>query len=223
MILKDKDSNVTVVITSYKRLDLLKITTDSFNTMNTYTVKEIIIIDDSGDPELHKQLIKDYPDYTLILNETNIGLVESIDKAYSQVTTPYVFHTEDDFEYIKPGFIEKSMKIMDSNSWIMQVWLSNRHGEPLENEITTIDDVQYKMVSTGGMCGVWHGFTFIAGLRSMQGYEMTKPWTQWSPSTDGLSLRECKIGWAYYKLGYRAACLLDIPYCEHTGNYRTTW
>ena len=223
MILKDKDSDVTVIITSYKRLDLLKLTTDSFNKMNTYPVKEIIIIDDSGDPEEHEQLRRDYPDYKLILNEKNIGLVESLDTVYAEVTTPYVFHTEDDFEFIKPGFIDKAIKVLKSNSWIMQVWAENRHGQPLDAEIIEADGVQYKLVSINGMDMIWHGFTFIASLRSMQGYEMTKPWTQWSPKTDGLSLRECKIGWAYHRLGYRGAALLDLPYCEHTGNYRTTW
>jgi len=217
------ESKVTAIFTSFNRLDLLKITTDSFNKMNTYPVKEQIIIEDSGLTSVHEQLKKNYPDYKLILNPTNIGLVESLDKVLAEVTTPYVFHSEDDFKYIKPGFIERSVKIMDNNSWIMQVWLSNRHGEPVDNEIITIDDVQYRLASTGGMCGVWHGFTFIAGLKSMEGYEKTKPWIQWSPSTDGLSLRECKIGQEYYRLGYRAAVLLDIPYCEHTGNYRTTW
>jgi glycosyltransferase involved in cell wall biosynthesis len=223
MILKDKDSDVTVIITSYKRLDLLKLTTDSFNKMNTYPVKEIIIIDDSGDPQEHEQLRREYPDYKLILNEKNIGLVESLDKVYAEVTTPYVFHTEDDFDFIKPGFIDKAIKVLKSNSWIMQVWAENRHGQPLDAEIIETDGVKYKLVSINGMDMIWHGFTFIASLRSMQGYEMTKPWTQWSPKTDGLSLRECKIGWAYHRLGYRGAALLDLPYCEHTGNYRTTW
>lgn len=217
------ESRVTVIFTSFNRLDLLKITTDSFNKMNTYPVKEKIIIDDSGISSVHEQIKRDYPDYKLILNPTNIGLIESIDKVYSEVTTPYVFHSEDDFNYIKPSFIEPSIKIMDNDSRIMQVWLSNRHKEPLDAEIFEADGVKYRLASTDGMCGVWHGFTFIAGLRSMAGYERTKPWTQWSDKKDGLSLRECKIGWEYYRLGYRAACLLDIPYCEHTGNYRTTW
>jgi hypothetical protein len=217
------ESKVTLVITSFNRLDLLKITTDSFNRMNTYPVKEKIIIDDSGLPKVHEKIKRDYPDYKLILNETNIGLIESIDKVYAEVTTPYVFHSEDDFRYLKPGFMEKSLKVLESNNWIMQVWLSNRHKEPLDNEIITADGVKYRLASINAMCGVWHGFTFIAGLRSMAGYEMTKPWMQWSDPKDGLSLRECKIGWEYFRLGYRAACLLDIPYCEHTGNYRTTW
>ena len=223
MILKNKDSKVTVVITSYKRLDLLKLNIDSFNRVNTYPIKEIIIIDDSADSAEHEELRRDYPNCKLILNKTNIGLIDSIDKAYAEVTTPYVFHVEDDFEHIKPGFLEQAVRVLENNSWIMQVWSENRHGQPLDAEIIETDGVQYKLVSINGMDLIWHGFTFIASLRSMQGYEMTKPWAQWSPKTDGLSSRECKIGWAYHKLGYRAAALLDLPYCEHTGNYRTTW
>jgi len=217
------ESKVTAVFTSFNRLDLLKVTIDTFNKMNTYPLKEVIIIDDSALPSVHKQLKRDYPDYKLILNETNIGLLPSIDKAFAEVTTPFVFHSEDDFIYIKPGFIEPSIKILESNSWIMQVWLSNRHKEPMDPVDLVLGDIKYDMVSIHGMCNFWHGFTFIASLRNMVAYEDSKPWAQWSKRSDPLAVQECEVGRELFRRGYRGACLKGIPYCEHTGAERTTW
>ena len=217
------ESKVTAVFTSYNRLDLLKVTIDTFNKVNTYPLKEIIIIEDSAIPSVHEQLKREYPDYKLILNETNIGLPASIDKAFAHVKTPYVFHSEDDFEYIKSGFIEPSIKIMESNNMIMQVWISNRHKQPIDPEGVVLDDIIYDMVSIHGMHDFWHGFSFIVSVRSMRVYEESKPWAQWSERLDPGSVQECKIGEELFKRGYRGACLRGIPYCEHTGTARTTF
>jgi len=217
---------VTVVITSCDRLDLLERTVESFNEMNTYPIKEFIIIEDSGKPEVHEALKALYPDYHLILNEENIGLIRSVDKAYAQVTTPYVFHTEDDYEYVKPGFVEDSLKIMEDNSWIMQVWISNIHNQPIDEAICETGGVKFRLVGVDGMNGIWHGFTFAPGLRSMDGYEKTRPWTQWSEEGTFLAARECEIGREYFRQGYRAASLLNIfkdGYCKHIGGGRATW
>jgi glycosyltransferase involved in cell wall biosynthesis len=211
---------VTVVITSYNRLDLLETTINSFNKYNTYPVKEIIIIEDSGIKDVHEKLKTKYPNYKLILNEENLGAYESIDIAYSHVTTPFVFHCEDDWEFDKSSFIEPSIKILESNKKIMQVWLANHEKQKIHPEIYYAEDIPYQIV---GGDGTWEGFTCHPGLRSMEGYNKTKPWTQWSSPDDYLSLRECKVGWAYRDLGYKAAALLDIPYTHTTGGWRGTW
>lgn len=85
-------SLVSVVLTACGRLDLLRRTIDSFNKYNTFPINQFIIVDDSGDKKVHKELRKSYPDYTLVLNESNIGLIDSIDRGYSKVQTPYIFH-----------------------------------------------------------------------------------------------------------------------------------
>jgi hypothetical protein len=220
------ESLVTVVITSCNRLDLLERTVKSLNEMNDYPLKEVIIIEDSGLPEAHDKLKSLYPNYHLILNEDNIGLIRSVDKAYAQVTTPYVFHTEDDWEYVRPGFIKDSLKILKSDENIMQVWISNIHNQPIDEEVFRIDDVGFSLVGIHGMNDLWHGFTFAPGLRSMKGYEKTKPWTQWSEEGIFLAARECEIGQEYFRQGYRAAALLNVfkeGYCIHIGGGRATW
>jgi len=218
---------VSVVITSFNRFDLLQRTIDSFNQYNTYPIDKFIIIEDSGDLEM-KRKIEHYlngkeENYKLIFNETNQGLVESIDIAYSQVETPYVFHSEDDYEYFREGFVERSLEVLEHDPLVMQVWLRSLDDTvdmPVEPEILKSGDVPYHLI---GHCinNWWHGFCFQCGLRKMSAYSRIKPFTQWSPPTDFLSQHECKIGQAYYALGYRAA-ILPEGYAKHTGQFRST-
>jgi hypothetical protein len=42
---------------------------------------------------------------TLIETVAKIGQVNAIDKAYSYIKTPYIFHSEDDWEYLHEGFV----------------------------------------------------------------------------------------------------------------------
>ena len=212
---------VTLVITSFNRPDLLRKTIDSLYQHNCYKINEVIIVDDSGDKTMHKWLERHYSDCFLILNENNIGAYESIDKAYSFVRTHYVLHVEDDWLFTKSGFLWHSLEILESNHEIMQVNLSNDENIPIEPEVFKVGDTEYRIMGTD-KDGFWHGFTCRPSVRSMAGYEKTKPWTQWSTKEDFLALREMKVGKEYFRLGYKAAVLNDY-FCSHIGLGRRTW
>ena len=171
-----KDDNVTVVLTSCNRPDLLKKTLESFIKQNTYHIKETIIIDDSGVIGCNDEVLKPFLiilNIKSIYNKHNIGQIQSIDKAYSYVTTKYIFHCEEDWEFLQPRFIEKSMRIFQANpdEKIYTIWLRPHHctsGHPIlyddhnrgyfkmKPDFSYIDKgVQY----------TWCGFTFNPGLR----------------------------------------------------------
>ena len=60
------------------------------------------------------------------MNETRIGQIKSIDKAYKEVKTEYVFHCEDDWEFLREGFIEKSMEMLKEDPKIAVVGLRSK-------------------------------------------------------------------------------------------------
>jgi glycosyltransferase involved in cell wall biosynthesis len=210
---------ISVVITSFNRKDLLLKTVESFLKFNTYPIDKFIIIEDSGDKEMYDFLSKhnfNFPsNYTLILNENNIGAYESIDKAYYHVQSKYVCHIEDDWEFYKGGFIKPAIDIMEGNPEIMQVNLSNDENMPIEDH-----GYGYGIVGDD-VNGWWHGFTCRPAIRSMAAYNEVKPWTQWAVGRD-LSIKECMVGMRYYELGYKAAVLNEY-FCKHTGGGRCTW
>jgi hypothetical protein len=222
-------SDVTAVFTSYNRFDLLCRTIDSFNQANTYPVKEIIIIDDSGNKAMHAKIRARYSHHHLILNKSNIGLVESIDKAYPLVTTPYIFHSEDDFDYMKPGFIEKCMRVMESDPKIFRVGIRGQtHVKSLGTDIAVAGDVPFKFPLVYSMDAnvwgnqFWFGFGFQCGMIRKCTYDIVKPYTQYSTPQEFITIRECRIGLAYHALGLLAVSLTE-DYAIHTGGQRSTY
>jgi GT2 family glycosyltransferase len=121
---------ITVVVTTCGRIELLKRTLESFSKFNTAPISEYILVDDSGNKDIHNEIRNLYPNYTLILNPVNRGQSACIDDAYSLVKTPYIFHTEGDWEYYREGFMEKSLAILEGNEKIIQVWLLKPSTDP---------------------------------------------------------------------------------------------
>ncbi len=205
---------VTLIITSCNRLDLLEKTLISFNKFNTYPIKEYIIRDDSNliTPEEISHLIikNNLRITTFVLKGSKIGQAKSIDILMSHVKTPYVFHCEDDWGFTKEGFIEKSMTILEAKPKIMQVWIrpkSDGVGHNFEEEIHEVNGVKYRLVELQrGMSG----FSFNPHLARMSDYD--KPYTEIG--------KECEIGQYYVDKGFRTAWLTD-GYVKHIGGGRT--
>ena len=210
---------VTIVVTACGRLGLLQRTLETFNNFNTYPVTEVIIVDDSGSPEIHRDIQNKFPDYTLVLEKKNRGQIACIDHAYSLVRTPYIFHTEDDWEFLRSGFIEQSMVILENYADVMQVWLrgvKDTNGHPIEEDVFNVDGVLFRNVTlVPPHDPAWHGFTLNPGLRRLSDYKRIAPFKGIGKDPRN-HVNECEIGEVYYKLGYRAVTLLD-QYCKHIG------
>jgi hypothetical protein len=121
-----QESNITLVVTSCGRLDLLKHTLESFDRFNTAPVREVFITEDAGDEGVRAVIPAHWKDHcTFFVNRPKLGQLASIDLAYEQVKTPYIFHCEDDWEFYRPGFVEDSRTILELRPQILQVWLRN--------------------------------------------------------------------------------------------------
>lgn len=206
---------VTVIWFSCRRLDILKEAIDSFRDFNDYPIKEFIIANDSGDIQIHEELKKTYPDFTLVYHPENVGLVRSIDLGYKHIKTNYFFHAEDDIKYKRKGFIEKSLSIMLKNNIIEEVWLGNWNCHPIEDKLYEEEGVIYRLVAENyqkGMNGyndnAWHGYSMACALRRLNDYKRIAPYSdiKWEGT---IWHREQAIGEEYHKLGYRTAILTD--------------
>lgn len=203
---------ITVTITSFNRPDLLELTLDSFLLFNTYSIKKFIVLDDSGNFGVNDHLIEKYSHlpFVWLYNSKRIGQIRTIDNIYSTVDTEYIFHCEEDWKFLKSGFIEKSIEILESDSFILLVQIRGQDdmcGIPIipHNEL-------YDIVSKG-FRGVWHGFSFNPGLRRLSDYNLIKPYSQWGGEPD--------ISIKYNELGFYTAILKD-KYIVHTGGSRHT-
>lgn len=167
---------ITMVITSCNRPELLKQTLESFINYNTYPIKETYIIDDSGIDECNNIVIEPFLkilNIKMIYNKINLGQIQSIDKVYSYVTTKYIFHCEEDWEFLQNGFIEKSLKIFNDyhNEQLYTVWLRPHNctsGHPIlydSNEKGCFKMKPDFSYVDNGTTYTWCGFTFNPGVR----------------------------------------------------------
>lgn len=212
---------VTVVMSSFNRFDLLKLTIESFLKFNTYPISEFIIVEDSGDKKMHEELKKTYPNFTIICNEETMGIYESTDMVYSTIKTPYIFQTEEDWLYHRRGFIENSMKILEFEPQICLVWIRDwdyLQDHPVLPDIHYVDGQPYYILGDGEY---WHGWSGAPGLRRLSDYQLIAPYCQWSTKDDPVTVRECKIDNAFHRAGFVSA-LLPEGYITHIGSGRST-
>ena len=109
---------LSFVLTSCGRFDLLEQTLKSFFSYNTYPIDQFLLVEDSGRKEV-LDVLRQFPaKFEVILNETSMGQILSIDLAYARVTQPWIFHCEDDWEFFRPGLLEDSKRILEAFPYI---------------------------------------------------------------------------------------------------------
>jgi hypothetical protein len=221
-------NEITMVVTSCGRQDLLETTLDSFMRCNTFPIKEIIVIED-GDGAKNHALMEKYCRYPFkwLATDQRVGQVAAIDIAYQQVRTELIFHCEDDWEFFSPGFIEKSLAVLDHNHSILQVWiraLNDTNECPVLDYTLTEAGIPYRLFRhhhDDGKWGIWHGFSWNPGLRRRRDYRLLGSFASLDPEKTKRSWQvESQASAFYQQRGFFAAILADNEgrgYVRHTG------
>lgn len=216
-------SKVSFVLTSCNRFDLLEQTLISFFKFNTYPIAQYVIIEDSHNRDKLENVLAKFSniDFTVLSNEPQLGQMKSIDKAYSVVTSEYIFHCEDDWEFYREGFIEASFKVLNVDEKVVTVWLreqndTNEH--PVESEVFYCDEellTSYQIMQRNHRrrehSSLWHGFTFNPGLRRLKDYQLFAPIGELSG--------ELNMSELYYDRGFKAG-IFPQGSVRHIGDHR---
>jgi hypothetical protein len=160
----------TLVVTSCNRHSLLLATLDSFIKYVDIKPKATIVIEDGGvnppDWILSDHQKRNLPSLWFV-NSPKLGQTRSIDKGYAEVKTDYIFHCEDDWEFLDSGFILKSYEILGKYPKISQV---NLRGPNWGH--TLIDDSRYPFkIAEPGWGGGYGGLAWNPGLRRLCDYK----------------------------------------------------
>ncbi len=209
---------ITFVLTSCNRFDLLEETLKSFVKFNDYPIEKYIFIEDTHKIEELEDVINKFPEIKekaiLLHNEPKLGQMASIDRAYSFVETDYIFHCEEDWEFYNKNFIKDSLSVMQHDEKIVSVWIrakDDTNGMPIENNVSeTKDGTSFQLLETGYR-DVWHGFTLNPGLRRTKDYLLGKPFYD-KGSEEALSE-------FYFDKEFRGA-ILPKGYLKHIGWFR---
>jgi hypothetical protein len=113
---------ITVVLTSCGRWDLLVQSLDTF--LSHHAPGRFLLIDDSADRAFAERIGARYPGIEVILNDPRLGQHASIDKAYAQVSTPWIVHLEDDWFFTGPMDVTDAMALMNDDASIAAVCFS---------------------------------------------------------------------------------------------------
>jgi hypothetical protein len=162
---------------------------------------------------------------SIIFNEKNLGLYKSIDNMYKQVSTEYIFHSEDDWRFTtNPNFIRDSISILEERKDINQIWIRNDIEKSwIEDELlTTENGIQYKMVKNNHFGG-WCGFSHNPGVRRKSDYDRMFPegYASFIIPDKPAVFTEHACNTHAMNNGYRAATLINTS-CQHIGHGRTT-
>lgn len=170
---------VTAVLTSCGRLDLLKRTITSLSEEFWNKIPVKIIIEDSADLEIFKKIeIENKKGYlkgwTILLNDKKLGQSASIDKAYSMVNTKYVFHLEDDWKFYNDKFIDRSLPILEKYDNVLQVTFRINSPHPTDGTLYEENTESEFGVLIPGYNG-WPGFTYNPNIFRFSEYIKVKP------------------------------------------------
>ena len=226
-----KIKEVTFCLTCCGRLDELEKTVDSFMKYNEYPIREWFIVEDSGDKEIQNKLkelnSKKWNNiFRLFLNNRNMGQNASIDRLYKSVTTEYIFHCEEDWQFYRGGFIEDSLKVLETQPKVLQVWIrpkSDRILNPIEKNVFTLPGgvnvrrvlpVSFK-IKGEQIVKDYMGFSWNPGLRRKSDWEI-------APINGNFKAlkHEHIIDLIYKKLGYMVVSLSqddEDGYVKHIG------
>lgn len=223
------NNKIGLVITSCGRLDLLERTIYSLEKNNTYQFTIKVLVDDSHSELIYNQLEELYGENTehdfIVLGNYRdkkkdkiVGQFYSIDRGYELVESAgcdYVFHCEDDWEFMNGDFMIKSICVLDLSIKLFSVNLrgpKNVNGHPA---------VEYYFPETGNAYDFkllkkdhkgWDGFSLNPGLRRIKDYKLCAPYTKFKA--------EYEISDAYKKHDFDYA-VLNNPYVKHIGEHRS--
>jgi hypothetical protein len=218
------EKKIDCILTSCGRWDLLATTLSSFFEFVDFPIANFWVYEDSGQP-IPEYFKTEFPLIQWIEPLKKTGQIFAIDCLYSKVENEYIMFLEDDWQFTKTGFIQKSLAILEEKPMTCQVWIrepNDRNGHPAIGQVITLESgVKYQLMKTG-FRGVWHGFSFNPGLRRLSDYQKLFPKgmyadIHWSPSNPLQA--EQLVGKQYFRHGFRAATLLE-GYCKHIGNNR---
>ena len=162
-------TKVTLCLTIGRRPDLLKQTLISLQHQSQWA--NIIAINDFRDEPTNRIFREHCPEGRLISLDRQLGHHSAVDYMYSQVTTPYVFHCEDDWQFDHGINLEQSIDLLHALPKISQICfrkLSDFKFNPTEQEHivrTNVGGIPYARLDL--LHQQWHGYTFNPHLASL--------------------------------------------------------
>jgi glycosyltransferase involved in cell wall biosynthesis len=208
------ESDTTCFVLSCNRLDVLDKTMQSFLNTRDYITK-MVIVDDSAEPGVFETLVERYGAFSdVICFPRNRSQWWAMDLMVSYCDSEYIFYLEDDWELLKPGYLNQSKAILQKYRNIGTVDISWRTFEwqgidSYEKEL--IDDTFYykKYWQITDYHLGWYGWIGSPNLKRRDDLILLGRVEKWH--------NEWNIDRRFRALGFKA-CFLNGEYTRHLGD-----
>jgi hypothetical protein len=200
----------SVVLTSCGRFELLRRTLASLLPALDAPFAQFIIVEDSGDARVREAVAGFGVDFDILVNETKQGQIGSIDRAYSHVKAPLIFHCEDDWEFFRAGWLEPSARLLQLYPDVSMVGLRPRADlNPLMRDVPSREAEGIAFyVYDPRRHPEYFSYSFNPGLRRAADYRRLGPFAPIGHEPD--------ISYAFKRAGFRMAAL-EQPAVRHIG------
>lgn len=207
---------VTHCITIGNRPDLLRQTLTGLKAVQDIPT---LAINDFNDTDTNNVFMEMCPRGRIVGPGHHIGHHPAIDAMYSHVTTPYIFHNEDDWAFSRADFLSDALSLLEAEPNITAVCLR-------ATDDMSFSDDQRKKIVTAEINGIrfqrldalhdqWYGFTFNPHLSRKSMWEELGGYTKFKKERH-LS-RTLKMTGGF-------VAFLTPEACRHIGEGRsTTW
>ena len=194
----NRENAVTAVLTSCGRFDLLERAIRSFIEHNTAPLARFLLMEDSGSNAARDIAAAIDPGIEVMVGQR--GQLGSIDHAYGTVQTPYIFHFEDDYIFLRGGFIEESLTLLEKHDWISMVSARRWHHTELNLTPVSCEGIEVFLPPPSAHPG-WFGYAFHTGLRRKREWQRFGPFKPYD--------REWDVSYAMKRAGLRMAYLAE--------------
>jgi GR25 family glycosyltransferase involved in LPS biosynthesis len=213
---------ITFTITTCKRLDLFVRTMDSFlkYCIDKYLIKDWICIDDNSSEADRHEMQERYPFFKFIFKSfKDKGHARSMNMLLDVINTPYVFHMEDDWEYLSTDiYLTKCFNVLNSNRIYGQCLVNKNYMErgdiPISGGIAKeTDNIKYlvhEYIQGGMQCSYWPHFSLRPGLTRVDVFRRVGTFSETVPHF------EMDYAYRYVDKKYQTT-FLDRFSCMHTG------
>jgi len=215
-----------VVVSTEKRPQIVYDTIESFERYNTYPLHQRVLVSDSYHNVTYLHRLRHNRRWTVVLSyvagegryKRYLGF---IDHVYHRVLKPdcvWVFFMEDDFRWVKSGFIELTMKVTREHydDMTMFVPMSLKWSKKYDRKKGIHSTNNVSWVWSRRRRGIWGGFTFhphLMHLKTRYYGDLKGSFARWRSEA---ALSRYFMGRNMY-----TAAAHNTTYAHHVG--RSTW
>lgn len=197
-------NKISLCLTIGRRPTLLKETLNSLLYREDF--QQIIAINDFRDQATNDVFKELCPAGILINLDEQVGHHRAVDLMYSKVSSPYIFHCEDDWLFNSDLMIDESIRLLQLNKNIGSVCLRKIEDFNLsveqQSKIISSQHEEIEFCRLDGMHEQWHGFTFNPHVTSLLQWKEFGPYSAFKKERHiSRNLRSSGIFVAYLQPG----------------------